>query len=467
VERTVFTIVALLLGLLTGCAGPEHNGLKINHVEMPEWTRTGHHPDFPESDYLIAYGLARTSREATRIAEDRLEVMICDYAVRRHQDLFKDTQFEAVVTEPAAWFKLSEFGDAVQEDAASDGFEAVVARAINFDELKLRTLSLLPAAKTELEKVIKPPRGLGSIPKRMEMWGNYYLLAIRVVALQLIAQDTLNQQVFEDVEDALISLWELPTICQVSQWGADQSVKIRGGLDDPIGMKVFFRGQPVAGVPISWGAARGFSGTLEGDRELSDTGLGTAKVLYVAPTGDDFAYVQGHLDLDQLIGRPLGIAMNVWLWKVFLPSRANGELVVDIKETGQNGQPLPEPVFYPDIEKWCIGRNLAVAKTESTHEDKRYHLVLSGEVSVSSNLQGDIPVALATGTFTLRDEATGTALFDYTLGLKEEGKPGNSEATIRLIAMRKGAAEVLVEMATRIISSLPSKHDEFGRGEGK
>jgi hypothetical protein len=465
VDRTAFILVALLLGLLTACAGPERNGLKINHVEMPEWTRTGHHPDYPESDFLVAYGLARTSREAATTAEDRLEVMISDYAVRRHEGMFKDTQFEAVVTEPAAWFKLDEFGKAVQGDQASDGFEAVVARAISFNELKLRARSQLVKAKSALEKTEKPPRGLGSISMRMEKWGNYYLMAMRVVALQLIADDTLNQQVFEDVEEALISLWELPALCDVDQWGGEQHLRIREGLAGPVGLRVFFHGKPVAGVPVVWGPARGFRGTLEGDRELSKLGSAEAKVLYMASSGDEFAYVQAQFDLDRFIGRRLGIAMNVWLWKVLLPSRGNGELVVKISETEQDGQPVKEPMFTPEIKKWCEGRNLEFAEGKSSHEDKLYHLMFEGKVNVKSQMNGEIAVAVATGDFSLRDLETGEILFSYSLSLKEVGKKGYTEASVRLLALREGAAEVLVEMATRILATLPSKNDEFGTGE--
>lgn len=464
-ERTAFTIVALLLGLLTACTSTERGGLGINRVEVPEWTRTGHHPDFPESDYLVAYGLARTEREATEIAEGRLEVMICDYAVRRHPGFFKDTQFEAVVTEPAAWFQLSEFGEAVGSDAAGDGFEAVVARAIRFNELKLRARSLLIEAQKAFDQATQPPMGLGSIARRMELWGNYYLLGVRVVALELLATGALNQRVFDAVEGALISLWELPTISQVSQWGGDQHLRIREGLAEPIGLRVYFRGKPVAGVPLAWSAGPGFQGAIEGDRELDEQGMGTAKVLYITPTGDEFAYVQAYLDLDRLIGRRLGISMNVWLWKVMLPSRLNGELLVNIEETEQGKEPAASPVFYPELEKWCVGRNLAVSTGKPRREDKLYHLRLEGKVDVTTKLVDKIPSAYVSGVLTLSDVETGQTLFTYTLALTEEGKEGNTEAAIRLLAIRRAAGEALGELAARIIATLPFQGDEFGREE--
>lgn len=462
-ERTLFFIVGLVLGLLTGCSTPERGGLRINRVDMPEWTRTGVHPDFPESDYLVAFGLARTEKEAAEVAEQRLEAMICDYAIQPNEILFKDTQFQTVVTEPAGWFRLGEFGRAVQGDVASDGFETVVARAINFNELELRARSMLQPAINEFETASRPPVGLGSIPKRMEMWGEYYLKCVRAVALELIAAGTLNKQGFDEVENALISLWELPTICQSDQWGGNQHLRLREGLPDPIGLKLYFRGKPVTGVPIAWGPGVGFQGTVEGDRELDDRGIASAQVLYLTPTGDDFAYVQAHMDIDKLVGRRLGIAMNVWLWKVMLPSRGNGELLVNVKETEQGEQPPAKAVFYPELEKWCLGRNLAVSSGTDLNKEKLYHLLLEGNVDVTSSVTDGVPTAYVSGVVTLSDVETGQTLFSFALGQKEVGQSGNTETAIRMLAMRQGVAEMMTEMASRILAALPDQGDEFGR----
>src|SRR5690606_26264548 len=125
VERITCIIVALIAVILTGCAtDPGRGGVDIRPVTMPEWSYTGDHPDYPTSEYLVAYGLARNAREASATAEERLEILICDEAIASHAMLFRETRFADIVTEPAAWFQLGEFGNAVKQDSAGNGFEA-------------------------------------------------------------------------------------------------------------------------------------------------------------------------------------------------------------------------------------------------------------------------------------------------------------------------------------------------------
>ncbi|MCA8946669.1 MAG: hypothetical protein KDB29_10620, partial [Planctomycetes bacterium] len=184
---------------------------------------------------------------------------------------------------------------------------------------------------------------------------------------------------------------------------------------------------------------------------------------YLTPTGDDFAYVQAHMDIDKLVGRRLGIAMNVWLWKVMLPSRGNGELLVNVKETEQGEQPPAKAVFYPELEKWCLGRNLAVSSGTDLNKEKLYHLLLEGNVDVTSSVTDGVPTAYVSGVVTLSDVETGQTLFSFALGQKEVGQSGNTETAIRMLAMRQGVAEMMTEMASRILAALPDQGDEFGR----
>jgi len=464
VERFSFIIVALLGIFLTACAtDPGRGGLDIQPVRMPDWTYNGQHPDYPESDYIVAYGLARNSREAAEVAEQRLEILICDFAVRPHETLLKDTQFAQVVTEQAAWFGIDEFTDAVRSDAASNGFEAVAVRAINRNELKLRARSLLPEAQTTLAETPQPPTGLGSIGKRMEMWGAYFLLAVRVMALELLASETLNRTAFDKVETALLALWELPALVKADQAGGDQHLRINGGLPEPLVLRATFRSKPVDGVPLAWGPGAGFRGVVEGDLETDQAGRATARVLQFATTGDDFGYVRASLDLDRVIGRRLGIAMNVWLWRLQLPSRSNGQLVVTVRETEKGENPLPEPLFTPELKKWADGRDLAFTTGEADKEKYLYHLTLEGDVDVTTLTSNGLPAAYVSGNFTLTDLETGTVLYRYTLGLMRTGQAGNTEASVKLLAMRDGAAEVMAEFASRIIVTLPAPGDEYGR----
>lgn len=457
--RTVVIIVALTGLILTGCnSTPERGGIGIQPVRMPDWAKVGEHPDYPSSDYVVAYGLARRMSEATDAAERGLEVMICREAVDSHLPLLKDSHFEKLVTEQAAWFDLAEFGEAVRKDAATDGFEAVAVRAISRNELKLRARSLLITANTELAAAMEPPGGIGSVLDRLDRWGRYFLLAVRVVALELIASDTLNRTAFDKVERALIALWELPALITSNEKNSGQHLKLNGGLAQPLELFMWFRNRPVAGVPLLWGPATGFRGDVQGDKETDADGRATARVHYLAATGDNFAYVQCRLDVDRVVGRKLGIAMSVWLWQVMLPSRETGEIVLNIEEdTGF------DPVFVDELRKWCEGRGFRIVDKASELDDVLYHATLEGRPKVQVTTLNGAPVGFVTGTFTLKDNETGSVLFRYTLGLKREGQPGNSDSAVALLALREGATELLLEMAPRLLATFPGKGDEFGR----
>ena len=461
-ERILFIIVALCAFFLTACTtGKGRTGLDIKPVVTPEWAKTGEHPDYPDSDYLVTYGLARGRVEAEEIAVSRLEAVICDHAIAPNASMFKDTQFEQLVTRHAAWFALSEFSDAVRTDLASSGFEAVAMRAIGRNELALRARSLLLDASAALANADEPPGGLGTISKRLELWGAYYLLAVRVVALELLATNTLNRTAFDKVERALLALWELPALVKAELGGNDQYARIHGGVPAKLTLKAWFRGQPVAGVPLVWGPGAGFKGVVQGDTETSAAGTASGEVMYLSPTGDDFGYAQACIDIDKVVGCRSGIAMNVWLWRVLLPCRAAGELVMRVTETRGGDKPLEQPVFNPEVKKWADGRALGFSENEPNAVKYHYHLLLEGQLDVTTTTRDEISSAYVSGTMTLSDMETGNVLYRVSIGLQREGAKGNTEAAIVLLALREAAGEVMAEFASRIITALPGKDDEF------
>jgi len=226
----------------------------------------------------------------------------------------------------------------------------------------------------------------------------------------------------------------------------------------PLELHIWFRNKPVANVPLIWGPAPGFRGDVQGDKETDADGQARARVHYIAATGDDFCYVQCRLDVDRVIGRKLGIAMSVWLWQVMLPSRQNTEIVIEIdEETGY------EPVFTEELRKWCVGRNFLVVDKASTRDDILYRLTLDGRPKVQVSTVDDIAQAYVSGTFTLKDSETGTVLYRYTLGESKTGQPGNSEAGVAMLALQEGATEILLEMAPRLLATVPGEDDEFDR----
>jgi hypothetical protein len=336
-------------------------------------------------------------------------------------------------------------------------------RAISRDELKLRAKSLLPEAAKALSDSPEPPSGVGSIEKRLELWGNYYLLAVRVVALELLASDTLNRTAFAKVERCVLALWELPTLIKATLDGADQRVRINGGAPEKVTLKAWFRNQPVVGVPIAWGPGAGFRGVVDGQRETNSLGLATANVLYLGSSGNDFGYAQASIDIDEALGRRTGIAMNVWLWRLVLPCRTNGELVVRVTETTGGAKPVENAVFTPEVKKWAEGRGLGVSAGEPNKEKYQYHLLLEGEIDVTTTTRDEISSAYVSGSMTLSDMETGEVLYRLQVGMHQEGERGNTEASVVLTAVRQSAAEVMSEFAARIINALPAPGDEFGR----
>lgn len=460
-----FLVIAALLGFfIAGCNGtPERRGVALNRVVMPEWTRTGEHPDYPQSDFLVAYGFARSSAEARSIAIERFENAICTHVRERIADQVVDTHFNEMVTLRAAWFRAGEFGEAVRADAASNGFDSVALRAIDYDELGLRARAMLPDARRELDDHPMPPSGVGSVQRRLELWGNFFLRAVRVVGLELLAEGTLDRAVFDQLDEATLTLWELPSQMNTTRTGGGQHVRIGGGLEDELGLRASFRGTGVEGVPLAWGPAPGYSGDVQGDREFDEDGRATARVLYMHPTGSEVGYVAATIDLDSFMGRAMGVGLNVWLWDVTLPCRANAELVIDVEETINGGAEGFEPNLAPRLEEWCEARELKTSRGEASGRDLPYRLVLSGDFRVNSSVTGDIPTAVASGELVLTDEETGQVLFRYGVGLRRRGEPEGHEGLLQLGVAREAAADVILELATRLIRTLPAKDSELER----
>lgn len=459
--RTCLLVVVGLLFLtaIPACkTAPPRDGVGIQRVALPQWAKTGVHPDFPEADFLQAWGYASRPRESMRQANERLEIALSGLALKRHQSVFEKTQFADVVTAPAMWFSLPEFDDAIKGESASNGFENVTVRAISYNELGLRARSLLGAAKSALEGASEPPRGVGDIRKRCELWAAYFLKAVRVLCLQLLADGTLDRGAFQKAENAAVSLWEIPALLRASQSGAGQYARIRGGLPEPLVMALTHRGEAVGGIPILWSFAPGFQGELRGDLELSDSGVATCRVSNAIPNGQPAGLVQAQLDVDRLVGRKLGIYMPVWLWSMTLPSRQHGEVVISIRE--QVDGEVREGLLLPSFEEWARVRNLNISRDQASDKKLHYRLKLEGTIEVVTT-DGEIPSAKATGLFTLTDLETGQVLYQYGPGILKQGQKGNTRATIGQIAQREAAAEVLSEFAGRIIATLPSTQDEF------
>lgn len=452
----------LLLTAIPACTTPaKREGVGIQRVALPEWARTGVHPSYPEADYLLAWGFASRRRDSLRQANDRLEQAISGLALKRHADQLSDTQFATVVTAPAVWFTLGEFDDAIRGDVAGNGFETVTLRAISYNELGLRARSMLTAAKKELDDSAEPPRGLGDIRKRCELWAAYFHKAVRVLCLQFMADGTLDRSAFAKAENAAVSLWEIPALLRANQTGMGQYARIRGGLPDPLVLSLTYRGQSVAGVPLLWGFSPGFHGELKGDPELNNAGIATCRVSTALPTGQPVGLVQAQLDIDRLYGRPLGIYMPVWLWSMTLPSRNQGEVVLSIKETFDG---VENPGMLLDsFESWATARGLNHTRDQASTRTLSYRLKLEGSIEVVTT-EKDPPSAKATGLFTLTDMETGQVLYQYGPGILKQGQKGNTRATIGQIAQREAAAEVLSEFAARLLATLPGTQDEFSTG---
>lgn len=444
---------------LTACKTTEpRGGVGIKPATMPEWAATGEHPDYPADRFLVAYGLARTGKDAAKQAEDGLERMITSWPMTEHAALFENTQFRDIVTGAAGWISVSELGESVRREEAGNGFENVALCAISRDTLRLWAASLLPDAQKELAASAEPPVA-GTVLNRLEAWGAYFLKAARVLAMQLMVEGTLDRAAFAKAEVAAGRLWELPGLMRISQSGNGGVAEIRGGVPGELSMFARFRDEVPAGVPIMWRLAPNLRGQVSGDDVFSKVGDARCKVLAVSPSGDDGGQVFATLDLDRVLGRRTGIVLPVWYWSIVLPSTRNAELEFDVSETVEGAAKGAEPLFVPELSKWAKLRGLRIRKPEDPDAGKHYRLKLAGKIEVRSFTENDQAITYVTGQLDLIDTATGNVLYSYFPGIQRKGQPGQSEGGLALGAQQEAAAEAMLEFIGRLTAFLPSPED--------
>ncbi|MCC6465984.1 MAG: hypothetical protein IT463_11650 [Planctomycetes bacterium] len=454
--RLLCLLIAVLA--LASCASTDKpKGLKLHRVAAPEWTRSGEHPSYPAETHLTGWGLAPTRRAAEEQADRNLEFAIVRHALQRNPGALQNTRFSQLVTEPGGWLQLQELAESVQRDVAGNGFEVVAVAAVHRGDLHLLAASLLPAAREAMGNAQLPPAGLSDARKLIELWGAAFLAAARVLALQLLAEGTLDRATLERCEDAASALWELPSRVRITQEGADQPVLLRGGTAKPLVLRASLRGAAVAGLPLIWQPGPGHHGVLDGESEFSAEGRASCKVLALEPNGEQYGFVLARPDLDRILNRRLGISATGWLFQLELPCRRNAELVVVLKETLNGITEGLEPVLYPALQEWARVRSVALAKDSPSPRQFPYRLRLEITLDVVTAMDGKVPVARVSGSAALTDLATGNVLYSMTPGLKREGAEGNTEIAIGLSAVKEGAGETLGEFLPRILALLPLK----------
>jgi hypothetical protein len=367
------------------------------------------------------------------------------------------------VTGTTAWLPLEMLGTAVRVASAASGREHFAVRAIQFNELRLRARALLPEVRKELAEADPPVSGVGDLKTRIEMWGGHFLLAARVVMLQLIVDGTLDQAAFSTAEDAAVQLWSLPGMMRVSL-GGDRSIsRLGGGVETPLELIARFRTRSPVGVALTWSPAPGFRGAISGDSTFDPTGRAQARVHNLQPTGDEFGYVQAAIDVDRVLGRRTGIELQPWLWTIILPARTNSELMLELTES-INRDAEVEPMLVPEMRTWCRSRNMTLRSPAAGFSDAPYRLTLRGSLDVRSWMEADVPIAHATGRIELVDASTGQVLFRFFPGVKKGGRRGNTEAAMILAARQDAIADIVSEIGARMLALVPAQGDEFGRG---
>lgn len=466
VENPVARRLQLILAcLLVGaCAQtPPRAGVGLNRVEVPQWARTGHHPEYPASTHLLGFGTAPGKEAAEAQAVQRLEEAIVAHALALGGPMLQGTQFARLVTERAAWFSLPEFGDSVHSDLAGNGFEFIALRALHKGDLALRAAGMVEQAREDLKSAPQPETA-GNLKYRVETAARAFVIAARLLALGFLVDGKLERPALETAENAALAIWELPGMVRLEQTGAGQSVQLQGGAPKPLTMQARFRNMPLAEVPLIWSLPPGLRGVLDGDARTDAQGRASCRLLQAAPTGDEFGMVRCQLDIDQITPKRTGIGVPAWIWSLRLPCRRNTELVVVVDELIDDRTEGFERYFLPGLRDWARGRNLEIALGKPSEREFDYRLKLEGSIAISTWLRGELPMARTSGKLLLSDHADGRVLFEWTPGLLREGKPGNTVESQGLATLREAAAEGLAEFCSRLIATIPAPGEEYGRG---
>lgn len=462
VPRLILLCLACLL--LAACTQtPPRAGVGMNRVEVPQWARTGEHPEYPPATHLVAFGSAPTKAQAEAEAVARLEETLVAYALTQDGGVLYGTQFGRLVTERAAWFGLHEFEDSVHSDLAGNGFEFIALRAIHKGDFRLRASGMVMDARKAMQEAPDPMTG-GDLKGRVDKAARAFVAAARLLALRFVADAALDRPALEAAENAALAIWELPGLVKLEQTGAGQKLQMQGGAPEPLGMRARFRNVDLGNLPLVWSLPPGMRGVIDGDRHTNEQGRASCRLLQVSPTGDEFGLLRCQIDLDQMTPRRTGIAMPAWMWQLTLPCRRNTELVVIVDETIDDKKEGFERFFVPGLQEWARGRNLNLVLGKASDRDFGYRLKLEGSIAVTTWITNEVPMARTSGKLQLCDAADGRVLYEWTPGLLREGKPGNTVESQALTTLREAAAEGLAEFCARLIVTAPAPGEEYGRG---
>jgi hypothetical protein len=412
------------------------------------------HPDYPRDAFLLGVGYSRSALKARRQAVESLEIQISKYALERGSQAIAGSRFENLVQSSAQWFEVTEFDRAVREDRATDGFDFVVVKAIRKKDLHLRARLMLKKAKTALDEALSPPGMIGNVPDALRKYADWFVLNVRVVCLQLLADGALVRPVFEAAESAAIALSEFPTDATVLKEGEGQVSRIRAGLAEPLSVQVIYRGRTVAGLPLRWALVAGQMGGVDGDLLTDDVGKASATVMQIAASGESIGFVQAWIDLPKLHGRPIGILMPGWLWQIRLPHRDGAALKLSVKESS-NGE-AQKAKFEEKFRKWANSKGYTVLEPDAPTDEYGWVLEIGGEINIKTWMKDDIPQVRVSGKIGITDTSTNRSLFRLNPGGIGAGSKGNTEFSVSLRAQNETAESTLIEIASRIQSFLPS-----------
>lgn len=435
----------------------------MNRVEMPQWARTGVHPEYPAETHLLGFGSSPSKTAAEAEAVAKLEQNLVAYALTLDGGALQGTQFARLVTERGAWFSLGEFDESIRTDVAGNGFEVIALRAIHKGDLRLRAGGMIEAARQVLSEAPNPVSP-GDLRTRVDVAARAFVAAARVMALCLIAKGEVDQPALEAAENAALALWELPGLVKLEQGGADQLAQMQGGISMPMTLRARFRNADVANLPLVWSLPPGMRGVLNGDPQTDANGAAACRVLQISPSGDGYGLLRCQINLNQMTPQPTGVGIPAWIWQFTLPCRRNVELILKVEETINDKTTGFEHFFVPGLQEWAQGRNLELALEKPTSRAFEYRLRLEGKLTVSTWMENEIPFARTGGLLKLVDDSDGRVLFEWTPGLLRQGKPGNTTDSQGLITLREAATEGLAEFCARLLSTVPAPGEEFGRG---